>query len=167
MSNRGYFGIVLYQPKTIKNFGTLIRSATNFGAAFICTVGQRYTRQKGDTEDALRHYPGFHFATLSQCLGAIPREAEVIRVEMDGVTSLPVMHHPERAVYVFGGEDRSVPEIPHSQSIIIPSKRCLNLAVAASIVMYDRISRARGNSLNNGDERGVVGGGGIRLEVRR
>ena len=135
---RGYFGIVLYQPKTIENLGVLIRSCGNFGAAFIATIGHRYHRSPGDTMNVMKHYPGFHFKTLHDCLLAVPVNADIVRVEVDGATELPNFIHPERAIYVLGGEDRSVPVIPCARSIKIDSRRCLNLHIAASIVMYDR-----------------------------
>lgn len=39
---RGYFGIGIYHTKNVLNVGTLWRSAHNFGASFIFTVGMRY-----------------------------------------------------------------------------------------------------------------------------
>ncbi len=52
--------------------------------------------------------------------------------------------HPERAIYLLGAEDTGLPESVQSlcQSIIhIKSPMCLNVAVAGSIIMYDRISK--------------------------
>lgn len=46
---RGYFGVAVYRPKTEANIGTLWRSATAYGAAFLATVGQRHQRQASDT----------------------------------------------------------------------------------------------------------------------
>lgn len=141
MSVRGYFGVVLYQPKTIANAGMILRSAVTFGASFLCTVGHRYHRQAGDTVDAMRHFPGFHFRDLEECLSALPQEASIVRVEVDGEYALQSFHHPERAVYILGGEDRSVPVIATSTSVRIATRRCLNLAVSTSIVFYDRCAK--------------------------
>lgn len=140
---RGYFGIVLYQPKFIVNLGTLVRSFGNFGGAFLCTVGQRYERAVGDTQYTIRNVPGFHFHDLTACLEALPNNARIVRVEVGAALSLPMFRHPERAIYVFGGEDRSVPEIAGAINVQIPTQHCLNLSVAASLVMYDRVLKAQ------------------------
>lgn len=140
---RGYFGIVLYQPKFIVNLRTLVRSFGNCGGAFLCTVGQRYERATGDTQYTIRNVPGFHFPDLSSCLSALPANALIVRVEVGGSLSLPMFRHPARAIYVFGGEDRSVPEIEGAVNVQIPTQHCLNLSVAASLVMYDRVLKGQ------------------------
>ena len=55
---------------------------------------------------------------------------------------LPTFWHPCNAVYILGPEDGSLSvalrqRLPHI--ISIPSRLCLNVAVAGSIVMYDRL----------------------------
>lgn len=52
MNKRGYFGIGIYNPKTETNMGTLWRSAYNFGADFIFTIGMRYKKMGSDTAKA-------------------------------------------------------------------------------------------------------------------
>ena len=138
MSKRGYWGIVLFEPKYICNAGSLVRSARCFGASFICTVGQRYTRTAEDTASVFEHFPGFHFDTLAGCLAALPKNCAVVRVEVDGNGTLGIFNHPQRVAYFFGGEDRTLPDIKGSTSVKIPTKGCLNLAVAAGCIMYDR-----------------------------
>src|SRR5258706_12916607 len=59
---RGYFGVALWHPKHSVNLGTLLRSAHIFGAAFVCTIGERYRNQASDTIKTPRHTPLFHFA---------------------------------------------------------------------------------------------------------
>ena len=39
---RGYFGIGIENAKSRKNVGNLFRSAMNFNADFIFTIGDRY-----------------------------------------------------------------------------------------------------------------------------
>lgn len=43
---KGYYGIGIYETKEETNVGTLWRSAQNFGADFIFTIGARYKTQK-------------------------------------------------------------------------------------------------------------------------
>jgi hypothetical protein len=49
--------------------------------------------------------------------------------------------HPSRAVYVFGPEDGSVPQVFKRfcyHFLFIPSAHCLNLSAALNVVLYDR-----------------------------
>jgi basic membrane lipoprotein Med (substrate-binding protein (PBP1-ABC) superfamily) len=50
---QNYFYINVYQPKTTEDIGTLWRSAHNFGADFIFTIGARYHKQLSDTTKAI------------------------------------------------------------------------------------------------------------------
>ena len=138
---RGYYGIALYQPKCEPNMGTTLRNAFCFGAAFIATIGARYHRQITDTPGTPNHVPLFHYDTLDDFLKHRPHDCEIVRVEVDGKTDLPRFTHLPRAVYVFGGEDRSVPKHVGERSIRMETRECLNLAVTTGIVMYDRSAK--------------------------
>ena len=145
LSNRGYYGIALYQPKTEENWGTVMRSAHNFRADFIATIGERYRRQRSDTTDTARHTPVFHYDTLEDFVAYMSTECSLVAVEVTGDYLLPTFCHPEKAVYLFGGEDRSLPLslLPSGTlTVRIDTNYCLNLAVCASIVMYDRHSKS-------------------------
>jgi tRNA G18 (ribose-2'-O)-methylase SpoU len=81
---------------------------------------------------------------------AVPDTAETVCVEMysDPALALPVVQHPERAVYILGAEDSGVPtdvaqRCNHWASIPTCGTFSLNVAVAGSIVMYDRIAKGR------------------------
>lgn len=133
---RGYFGIVFYEPKFHKNIGTAIRSAHCFGVNFIGIIGKRYTREPSDTMISERHIPIYHYINLKDFMNHLPMGCEVIGVEVDG-EDIKNFIHPRRVVYLFGGEDRTLPaEIKNR--IKIDTSHCLNMAVAASIVLYDR-----------------------------
>ena len=145
MSEHGYFGIGVCLPKTGPNVGTLLRSAFAFGAAFVFTVGRRYPKQATDTLQAWKHIPLYHYIDADEFLLAIPHACVPIAVErMDEARPLPEFSHPERALYILGPEDGSVPAsiLKHCKATVqIPSAYCLNVAVAGSIVMYDRIAK--------------------------
>ena len=140
---RGYFGIGVYHPKTEHNIGTLWRSAYLFGAGFIFTIGRRYQKQASDTPNTFKHIPLFNYATYGEFIAYIPYAAQIICVEL-GETSrqLPTICHPQQAVYLLGAEDHGIPaEILQDKQVIqIPTVRLqsMNVAVAGSIVMYDR-----------------------------
>ena len=55
-----------------------------------------------------------------------------------------LLTHPERAMYVFGPEDGSLPSTLLERCddvVFIPTKHCLNLSMAANIVLYDRMAK--------------------------
>ncbi len=57
---------------------------------------------------------------------------------------LPDFHHPERCIYLLGAEDNglSAEALRRCHHVVqIPSQRCLNVASAGSIVLYDRIAK--------------------------
>jgi len=136
---RGYFGIAFFEPKFEENIGTAIRSANCFGADFVAIIGARYKRQPADTTKAERHIPFFEYKDLQDFFDHLPRGCEVVGIECDGKQSLENFYHPERCVYLFGGEDRTLPpEIKRRVRISTSYSFPLNVAVSASIVLYDR-----------------------------
>lgn len=140
---RGYWAIGVYQPKTSENIGTLWRSAYIFGAAYIFTIGRRYKEQASDTLKASRHVPLYNFPTFADFKNNLPYGARLVCVETgEDVRPLDNFIHPERAVYLLGAEDNGIPVeiLKGNQVVQIPTYRgyCVNVAVAGSIIMYDR-----------------------------
>ena len=140
---RGYFEIGVYHTKTPVNLGTLLRSAYQLGAAGVFTVGRRYSSQSSDTCKAWRHIPVRHFATLDELVNGLPMGCPLVGVEMGG-TPLSGFKHPARAAYLLGAEDYGlVPDallrchaVVSIEAVRVPS---FNVAVAGSLVMYDRL----------------------------
>lgn len=138
---RGYFGIGVYHPKTTENIGTLWRSAHNFGADYIFTIGKRYKKQPGDTTKAERHIPLFEYDTIEDFKKHLPKGCRMVFIEQtEGATNLKEATHPEAAVYILGAEDYGVPTelMKGHQKVFIDTPMCINVSVAGSIVMYDR-----------------------------
>lgn len=138
---RGYYGIGVYHPKTTENIGTLWRSAHNFGADFIFTIGKRYKKQASDTTKASRHIPLFEYESFEDFKSHLPNGCQVVFIEQaDGSKDLKNFSHPETCAYVLGAEDYGVPEeiMRGHQKVQIESPMCLNVAVAGSIVVFDR-----------------------------
>ena len=141
-----FFGIGVVNAKRETNIGTLWRSAHNFGAAFIFTVGARYTRQSSDTTKAWRSIPLFNFDDLDDLKRHVPYDAQLVGVELDPrAVPLPTFSHPRRCVYVLGAEDHGLSPAQRAtchRLIVVPgAAHCLNVATAGSIVLYDRIQR--------------------------
>jgi tRNA G18 (ribose-2'-O)-methylase SpoU len=141
---RGYFGVAAHRPKTAANVGTLWRSATVYGAAFLATVGHRYVRQPSDTPKSPLHTPLHHYADLDDLIEHLPWSCPLIGVELiDGAIPLGSFTHPMRALYLLGAEDNGLPPAVQRRChhvVQIPSEQSqsLNVAVAGSIVLYDR-----------------------------
>jgi len=140
---RGFFGIGIYHAKTETNIGTLWRSAHNFGASFIFTIGRRYKHQASDTTKAWKVIPLYHYDTFEDLKINIPNEARIIAIEQsEKSVPLKSFNHPEQCIYLLGAEDCGLPvEILEKVGKIvhIDSPMCQNVAVAGSIVMYDRM----------------------------
>ena len=144
MKPRGYFGIGVVHSKTAHNIGTLLRSANVMGAAFVFTVGRRYGTQASDTMRTDRHLPLYHYDSIDDLVAHLPLGCQLIGIELDD-RSVPLHHarHPMQACYLLGAEDSGLSNDDrakcHRLIEIQGPTRCLNVAVAGSIVMYDRL----------------------------
>lgn len=146
LGRRGYFAIGIEHTKTEVNVGTLLRSATVFGAAFVFTVGRRYRHQPGDTVKTPRHTPLFNFSTVDDLVEHLPDGCPLVGVELDA-RSVPLsrFYHPPAACYLLGAEDHGLTEAARSRAhhlVELPGNYCLNVSVAGSIVLYDRVTKA-------------------------
>ena len=106
------FAIGIENVKSEVNVGTLMRSAYNFGASMVFTIGRRYRPQCGDTVKAWRTIPTMHFADWESYRRSAPRDWVPVAVEIiDQAELLPKFKHPERAVYLLGPEDGRISNV--------------------------------------------------------
>jgi tRNA G18 (ribose-2'-O)-methylase SpoU len=144
---RGYYAIGISHTKTEFNVGSLWRTADLMDAAFMFTIGRRYTeRQSSDTMHSRRHIPMFHFQTLEDLRHHLPWGCKLVGVELDE-RSVPLQQysHPERACYLLGAEDHGLTreELSTCHDLIqLPGRYSMNVSIAGSIVAYDRLSKA-------------------------
>lgn len=135
------FAIGIEAARNCLNVGTLLRSAVEFGAAAVFTVGRRYAKDPTDTVGAARQIPVLHFADWTDLRAHWPQDWTPVGVELcPGAESIVGFDHPRCAVYLLGPEDGSL-TLPTRVKIVIPTRRCLNVAVAGSIVMFDRTAK--------------------------
>lgn len=145
--SRGYFGIVVFNPKSEINIGTLWRAAFLHDAAFVGTVGRRYVRQSSDTPGTPNHVPLFHYTDFDDLVAHIPHGCPIVAVELDECAKmLPEFSHPQRAIYLLGAEDRGIPQSVLDRcdyTVQIPTVRewSMNVSSAGSVVMYDRLAK--------------------------
>lgn len=140
---RGFFGIGIENTKTQLNIGTLWRSANILGASFIFTIGNRYKRQSSDTMESWKHIPLYRYDNFDDFYKTMPYDCLLIGVELDE-DSVPVneFKHPERCIYLLGAEDNGLTKeaLDKCHKLVqLPGDYCMNVAVAGSIIMYDRI----------------------------
>jgi len=158
---RGYFGVGVEGISKSMNAGAIFRTAHAFGGSFVFTVGACYARRQGglaDTSNALGHMPFYGFADHTQML--LPEDCRLVGVELtDDAVDLPSFRHPSRCAYILGPERGSLSSAMVEKCdfvIKIPTSFCINVSVAAAIVMYDRTL-----SMGRFAERPVRAGGPI------
>jgi tRNA G18 (ribose-2'-O)-methylase SpoU len=146
MKTRGYFGIGCLNMKTSMNYGSLFRTAQIFGADFIFLIGARFKPQATDTMKSFRHIPLFEYKSFKDFNDHRPYNCKLIGIELvDVATPLKDFIHPQQACYLLGSEDNGLTKeaIEHCQEVIIlPGAQSLNVAVAGSIVLFDRINKS-------------------------
>ena len=145
LQGRGFFEIGICNGKTPMNLGTLWRSAHQLGATGIFVIGQRYKGQASDTTKTYKHVPMRQYRDFADFQIGRPHGAVLVGVEMEG-TPLQSFKHPSRAVYLLGSEDNGLPPAVRAacKSIVSIESTGLtsyNVAVAGSLVMYDRAIR--------------------------
>ena len=173
-SRDGYFGIGIVGGKNEANQGTLWRSAYQLGAAFTYTVGARFEKSSSDTTKTWTNLPMYSHDNWNAFAASAPYDAAWVAVEMGGAP-LATFHHPDRAVYVLGSEDNGlnssvlracahVVELPAE----VGRGASFNVAVAGSLVMYDRLvkrRKGRGGVVGGGvDERNSLPGGRVGVD---
>ena len=113
------------------------------GASFIFTIGKRYSKQASDTMQSYRHIPLYNYETFDDFCKSLPYDCQLIGIELDD-KSIPIkdFKHPERCVYLLGAEDIGLSKEAISKCnklIQLHGEYCMNVSVAGSIAMYDRI----------------------------
>lgn len=143
MKKNGYFGIGILHGKNSINYGTLYRTAQLFNADFIFLINSRFKRQASDTMKSWKHMPLFQYKDFDDFNNHRPYDCYLVGIEITK-NAIPIKNyvHPRRACYLLGAEDHGLTSkiIDKCQDIIyLPGERSLNVSVAGSIVLYDRI----------------------------
>jgi tRNA(Leu) C34 or U34 (ribose-2'-O)-methylase TrmL len=144
--------IILTNPKYPHNVGATVRACSNFGAKVVLFTGQRVSLEPNNTngyrlprEERMKDYQDIvllndEYPFNRFGAGVIPVAVE----KRENAEPLTYFQHPKNAVYVFGPEDGSIPQVMmrHCQRfLVIVSKHCLNLAAAVNVVLADRITK--------------------------
>jgi len=154
--------IILEDPKYARNVSQIVRLASGYDFKQVFFTGNRV-----DLEDPSKNLDGRNGKSGKKGKGKarLPREERmkgyqkvdichhqrpfdcfksgipVIGIELrEGAMPLHEFEHPEEAIYVFGPEDGSINRLARHchQFVYIPVRHCLNLATAASTILWDR-----------------------------
>ncbi len=140
---RGYFGIGSERISKPMNFGAVMRTAHAFGASFIFTVGSRLKPEAApsDTSKSAGHVPLYQWENAAAIV--LPERCALVGVELDDrAADLPTFPHPLNAAYLLGPERGDLSDEAKARCaylVKIPTRFCVNLSVAAAIVLYDRM----------------------------
>lgn len=150
----GYFAIGIENVKRETNIGTLFRSAMILGADYIFTIGNRYKRQSSDTTKSWRNMPLFNYRDFDDFYIHMPYNCRLVGVELHPKAyQIKNFVHPDRCIYLLGAEDHGLTNkaLEKCHSLLqIPGDISLNVSMAGSIIMYDRLTKAK-ISAKNGD----------------
>lgn len=141
---RGYFGIGSERISKAMNLGAVLRTANAFGASFAFTIGAHHAARDvrlADTAKSETHLPLYEWRTIDEM--RLPKGCVLVGVELDDrAVDLPAFRHPLQAAYILGPEKGDLSEDAKAlctHVVKIPTRFCVNLSVAAAIVMYDRV----------------------------
>lgn len=159
---RGFFGVGVEGISKPMNLGAVLRTAHAFNASFAFAIRPSLDVDEvlqSDTSVAMENMPVHIFQSVADL--TLPLGCRLVGVEItDEAVELPSFTHPSAAAYVLGAEQDSLsPELVERCEFVvrIPTKFCVNVSVAAAIVMYDRMI-----SLGRFAERPVRVGGPIK-----
>lgn len=147
--------VILCNPKYGHNIGAVVRGASICGAKTVIFTGTRAlealkltsngSSKKGyrlPREERMKEYKNVAIFSDERPFSRFPRDTAFVAIELLPSSEwLPTFHHPQKAVYVFGPEDGSIPPVyrRHCERFVaIPALSCFNLAVAVNIVLYKR-----------------------------
>jgi len=144
MTLRGYFGVGVERISKPMNLGAVLRTAHAFGAGFAFTVNAHHGARQvklSDTSKGQAHVPYYAFDDWEAV--RLPEGCALVGVELtEDAVELPSFRHPMNAAYVLGPEkgDLSEDALSRCRHVVkIPTKFCVNVSVAAALVMYDRV----------------------------
>lgn len=139
--------VALVDPKYPHNVGMVVRLASCYGLRQVWFTGDRvslstYRGERLPREERMKGYRDVQMIHVENFLDRFPAGTVPVAVEVRAKSEpLHTFEHPEKALYVFGPEDGSIPAalLPRCHRfVVIPTRHCLNLATAVATVLWDR-----------------------------
>lgn len=161
---RGYFGIGAERISKAMNLGAVLRTAHAFGASFAFTIAAHHRARDialSDTSKSESHLPLYQWASLDEMV--LPKGCVLVGVELDErAVELPRFRHPLCAAYLLGPEKGDLSDEAKARCgrlVKIPTRFCVNLSVAAALVMYDRMLSFGGFAARTASAGGLAAAG--------
>jgi tRNA(Leu) C34 or U34 (ribose-2'-O)-methylase TrmL len=141
--------LILTNPKFAHNVGAAIRIASCYGVEQVWFTGNRLEkdlqssgRKRLPREERIKGYKEVELIQFEYPFDHFSKGMTPVAIEVkENSENLHDFVHPENPVYVFGPEDGSISStyLRHCHRLItIPTRHCLNLAMAIGTVLYDR-----------------------------
>lgn len=140
--------IALIDPKYPHNVAEAVRAASCFGAKQVWFTGNRVKLEDGHRlprEERMKGYASVDIYQHDYVFDQFPN-ATPVAVEITPTSEvITFFEHPENALYIFGPEDGSIPQVVRQHChkfIVLPTNHCSNLAGAIYMTLFHRrISR--------------------------
>ncbi len=136
--------IILNNPKFIDNLAMIVRLASCYGIDNIIYSGSRIDLNEFKRIPREFRHKAYADVKLSKSDYPFDLFTSVVPVAIElgsNYESLQCFQHPRNAVYVFGPEDGNIHKgwlkFCH-KFVSIPTRHCLNVAMAVGTVLYDR-----------------------------
>jgi len=141
---RGYFGIGSERISKAMNLGALIRTAHAFDASFAFTINAHHDAKmvkRANTAKSDPHLPVYEWERVEDM--CLPKGCVMVGVELcEEAIELPSFRHPISAAYLLGPEQGNLSDEAMAlctHIVKIPTRFCINLSLAAALIMYDRV----------------------------
>ena len=139
--------VILINPKYPSNVGQILRACSCYGVDQLWWTGDRVSNDPTQEfrlprEERFKGYKMVEMHLNEKPLDAFDTDIVPVSVEiLPHSEPLTTFEHPEKAVYIFGPEDKYIPQTYRRLShrfVHIPTHHCLNLSNAVATVLYDR-----------------------------
>lgn len=137
----------LYSPINNWNIGGVMRAAHCYGVDLMAIQGGKNHSIRSaatDVSDAWKHIPVIRTDNL---FNIVPYSCVPVAIEIvNGAKNLIDYVHPERAFYIFGPENGSLPAkiLDRCRDIVkVPTNICMNLAAVSNVILYDRLQKRK------------------------
>lgn len=149
--------IGLVNPKTPVNVAGIMRASGCYQVNQVLYTGKRYeyaamheTQYEVDKQQASKTIP---LIGVDDLLAQVDEDTQIVCVDLvEGAIPLPNFVHPDKAIYIFGPEDGTIPQaiIDKADSVVyVPTVGCMNLAASVNVLLYDRLAKSKTHATDN------------------
>lgn len=144
--------IGLINPKSPTNVGAVMRAAGCYQADNVFYTGKRYANAAKFNTDTQNIKEKIPLVAVEHIDESLVSGVKIVCVDLiEGATPLPLFEHPERALYIFGPEDGTIPQtlIDKADAVVyVPTVGCMNLAASVNVLLYDRLVKTNGYDMS-------------------